>query len=277
MELFTLGIGNYTESDVRESARAWTGWRVNRRANAVSFDPALHDAGRKTFLGRTGALTGDDVVDIIFAQPQCARFFAASLLNWFVYNDPEPELVDRVASLLRRNDYELAPVVAAILTSNVFYSERSYRALVKSPVEFVVGVVQGAGAARDRRRRAARAGADGPAPVLSAERRGLAGRRKLADERHDDRAPELPDAAARIAGARRIVVAARASGGSRRVRRARSPRTCCRATSRRNRSRSSAVIWADPAARRSRRSRPRTTISASAARCISPWPRRPTN
>ena len=139
MELFTLGIGNYTESDVRESARAWTGWRVNRRANAVSFDPALHDAGRKTFLGRTGALTGDDVVDIIFAQPQCARFFAASLLNWFVYNDPEPELVDRVASLLHRNDYELAPVVAAILTSNVFYSERSYRALVKSPVEFVVG------------------------------------------------------------------------------------------------------------------------------------------
>jgi uncharacterized protein (DUF1800 family) len=139
MELFTLGIGNYAESDVRESARAWTGWRVNRRANVVSFDPALHDAGPKTFLGRTGALTGDDVIDIIFAQPQCARFFAASLLNLFVYNDPEPELVDRVASLLRRHDYDLAPVVATILSSNVFYSERSYRALIKSPVEFVVG------------------------------------------------------------------------------------------------------------------------------------------
>ncbi len=147
MELFTLGIGNYSESDVRESARAWTGWRVNRRANAVSFDPALHDAGQKTFLGRTGALTGDDVVDIIFAQPQCARFFAASLLNWFVYNDPEPELVDRIASLLRSHDYELAPVVAAILSSSVFYSERSYRALVKSPVEFVVGSYKALGLA----------------------------------------------------------------------------------------------------------------------------------
>ncbi len=139
MELFTLGIGNYTEADVRESARAWTGWRVYRRSGTVAFDPALHDSGEKTFLGRTGNFTGDDIVDIIFARPQCARFFADSLLSWFVYDDPEPELVELVAQLLRRNDFVLAPVVAAILSSNVFYSERAYRALVKSPVEFVVG------------------------------------------------------------------------------------------------------------------------------------------
>jgi uncharacterized protein (DUF1800 family) len=139
MELFTLGLGNYTEADVRESARAWTGWRVDRRANTVGFDPALHDFGQKTFLGRTGNFNGDDIVDIIFAQPECARFFAASLLSWFVYDDPEPELVGRVAALLRSRDFELAPVVAAILSSNVFYSERAYRSLVKSPVEFVVG------------------------------------------------------------------------------------------------------------------------------------------
>ena len=139
MELFTLGVDHYTENDVRESARAWTGWRVVNRTDTVSFDASLHDSGTKTFLGRTGNFNGDDVVDIIFAQPQCARFFAASLLNWFVYNDPEPPLVDSVAALLRRHEYELAPVVAAILGSGVFYSERAYRALVKSPVEFVVG------------------------------------------------------------------------------------------------------------------------------------------
>jgi uncharacterized protein (DUF1800 family) len=139
MELFTLGIGAYTERDVRESARAWTGWRVNNRADTVTFDASLHDSGIKTFLGHTGNFTGDDIVDIIFTQPQCARFFASSLLNWFVYNNPEPELVDRVAALLRRHNFELAPVVSAILSSNVFYSSRAYRALVKSPVEFVVG------------------------------------------------------------------------------------------------------------------------------------------
>ena len=139
MELFTLGVDNYTEEDVRESARAWTGWQVNRRADIVSFNPALHDAGRKRFLGQTGNFTGDDIVNIIFSQPQCAKFFAASLLNWFVYNDPEPALVDAVAALLRKHDFELAPVVGAILRSDVFYSPRAYRALVKSPVEFVIG------------------------------------------------------------------------------------------------------------------------------------------
>ena len=103
------------------------------------FDPRFHDDGIKTFLGQTGNFTGDDIVNIIFAQPQCARFFATSLLSSFVYNDPEPQLVDGVARLLRQHDFELAPVMSAILRSNVFYSDRAYRALVKSPVEFVVG------------------------------------------------------------------------------------------------------------------------------------------
>ncbi len=148
MELFTLGVDHYTENDVRESARAWTGWRVVNRTDTVSFDAALHDTGTKTFLGRTGTFDGDDIVDIIFAQPQCARFFAASLLSWFVYNNPEPQLVDSVAALLRKHDYELAPVVGAILSSNVFYSARAYRALVKSPVEFVVGTYNALGLKR---------------------------------------------------------------------------------------------------------------------------------
>ncbi len=93
----------------------------------------------------TGNFDGDDIVDIIFDQPQCARFFAASLLNWFVYNDPEPALVDAVADLIRTHNFELTPVLRTVLASDVFYSARAYRALVKSPVEFVVGTYKALG------------------------------------------------------------------------------------------------------------------------------------
>jgi hypothetical protein len=139
MELYTLGRGNYTEDDVRESARAFTGWTIDRRAQTFMANAATHDDGVKRFLGQTGDFNGNDIVRIIYQQPACARFWATTLLNWFVYNDPEPQLVDGVAHLIVKNDYTLAPVLSVLLRSNVFYSERAYRALVKSPVEFVVG------------------------------------------------------------------------------------------------------------------------------------------
>ncbi len=148
MELFTLGVDHYSEDDVRESARAWTGWRIRRLIGDAFFAPQLHDNGTKSFLGRQGNFDGDAIVDIIFAQPQCARFFAGKLLSLFVYDNPEPELVEGVAGLLMRHDYQLAPVVSAILRSNVFYSPRAYRALVKSPVEFVVGTYKALGVAQ---------------------------------------------------------------------------------------------------------------------------------
>jgi uncharacterized protein (DUF1800 family) len=145
MELFTLGIGNYTEQDVRESARAFTGWSFAReRDGSGSFVDRRnqHDDGTKTFLGRSGNFSGADIVRIIFEQPAAARFFARKLLAFFVYSDPEPQLVDRVAALLGRSGFELRPVMATLLRSNLFFSERAYRALVKSPVEFVVGTHQ---------------------------------------------------------------------------------------------------------------------------------------
>ncbi|MBV8152580.1 MAG: DUF1800 domain-containing protein [Candidatus Eremiobacteraeota bacterium] len=141
MELFTLGIGNYTETDVRESARAFTGYTLDRDDRFV-FNRAIHDDGVKTFLGRTGNFTGDDIVDIIFAQPAAPRFFASELLGYFLYSDPEPALIDALAALIRKNNFELRPVLSALLRSNVFYSGRAYRALVKSPTEFVVGAHQ---------------------------------------------------------------------------------------------------------------------------------------
>ncbi|MEO7038982.1 MAG: DUF1800 domain-containing protein [Candidatus Elarobacter sp.] len=145
MELFTLGIGNYTEQDVRESARAFTGWTFRRTPDGLGrfYDNrAQHDDGTKTFLGRSGNFSGNDIVDIIFAQPAAARLFATKLLSFFVYMDPEPQLVDQVAALLTKNNFELAPVMSTVLRSNVFFSDRAYRALVKSPVEFVVGTHQ---------------------------------------------------------------------------------------------------------------------------------------
>jgi len=139
MELFTLGIGNYTEADVREAARAWTGLRIRRTTGEVYLDARLHDSGVKTVLGRTGPLDGSDVVDAIFEQPAAARFLATKLLAFFVYADPEPDLIEVVAQQLRAHDFVLAPVLTTLFSSRVFFSDRAYRALVKSPVEFVVG------------------------------------------------------------------------------------------------------------------------------------------
>jgi uncharacterized protein (DUF1800 family) len=138
MELFTLGIGNYTEQDVRESARAFTGYTLDADDQFV-FNPRQHDDGSKTFLGQTGNFTGDDIVNIIFQQPAAAQFFARKLIEFFVYTDPEPQLIDAVAWQLKKNYFELTPVMSVLLRSNVFHSDRAYRALVKSPTEFVVG------------------------------------------------------------------------------------------------------------------------------------------
>ena len=142
MELFTLGIGNYTETDVRESARAFTGWQAPGPNYAFEFNGRAHDNGMKTFLGKTGNFDGKDIVDIIFQQPAASKYLATKLLDFFLYNDPEPELVDAFAAVIRTNNFELKPSLATLFNSNVFFSDRAYRALVKSPVEFVIGSYQ---------------------------------------------------------------------------------------------------------------------------------------
>ncbi len=139
MELFTLGIGNYSEEDIRQSARAFTGWTIDRKTGEFTFNPRTHDDGTKTFLSRTGNFDGTDIVDIIYQQRAAETFWATTLLSTFVYDDPEPELVNEFANVISRNKFELAPTMSVLLRSNVFYSPRAYRALVKSPVEFVVG------------------------------------------------------------------------------------------------------------------------------------------
>ena len=140
MELFSLGVGNYTEEDVRQSARAFTGWTVNRRmGDVVEFNPLLHDDGVKMFLNRTGDFMGDDIVDIIMQQPATARYMAHKFARHFIYDNPEPELIDALAQKFRGNGYNVATLMSVILRSKLFYSDRAYRALVKSPLELVIG------------------------------------------------------------------------------------------------------------------------------------------
>jgi uncharacterized protein (DUF1800 family) len=141
MELFALGLGNYSEEDVKAAARAFTGWTLDKDARFVYKEQA-HDPGAKTFLGRTGQFNGEDVVAIIVEQPVHQRFICRKLLEFFVYSDPEPELIDGLASVYALAGYDLAKTVGTILRSNVFFSARAYRALPKSPIEFSIGLLR---------------------------------------------------------------------------------------------------------------------------------------
>jgi hypothetical protein len=146
MELFTLGLGNYSESDVKEAARALTGWRYRRDTMAVEFNPRTHDDGAKTILGRSGNFGLTDVVDILVEQPVHQRFIARKLLEFFVYSDPEPELTEALAQTYALAGRDLAKTVGTILRSQIFFSSRAYRAIPKSPIEFAIGLLRFTGA-----------------------------------------------------------------------------------------------------------------------------------
>ena len=141
MELFALGLGNYTEDDVKEAARSFTGWTLDKSL-AFLDNPKLHDDTPKTVLGKTGNWNGNDVVNIIVQQPAHSRFMAHKLLEFFVYSDPEPELIEALASVYAISGYDIPKTVGTIFRSNVFYSSRAYRAIPKSPIEFAVGTLR---------------------------------------------------------------------------------------------------------------------------------------
>ena len=138
MELFTLGEGHYTESDVKEAARAFTGYRIDPRNQSFRFAAKQFDEGMKTFMGNTGPWDGDQVLDIIVSQPQCARFIAAKIWKFFAYDDPEPNLVDALASEFRNLHYEVRPFMKSLLLSEEFYSSKARNTQIKSPVQFLV-------------------------------------------------------------------------------------------------------------------------------------------
>ena len=145
MELFSIGIGNYTETDVQEAARAFTGWSMSFETGQFRFRPDVHDFGEKTFLGISGNLDGDDIIDRIFEQPETARFMARKLWEFFAYPDPDEELVDELGNIFRESGYEIRPLMKAIFEHAEFYSERAFRALVKSPSEMLVNFLRESG------------------------------------------------------------------------------------------------------------------------------------
>jgi uncharacterized protein (DUF1800 family) len=138
MELFTLGLGNYTEEDVREAARAFTGYRINMANQAYRFVVSQHDSRQKRFLGRSGHFSGDDILDLIVEQPACARFIGRKIWRFFVEDEPPAEMVEAVAGALRRHGFELRPVLKEIFSSAEFYSPRVIRQQIKSPAQFLV-------------------------------------------------------------------------------------------------------------------------------------------
>lgn len=153
MELFTLGIGNYTEKDIQESARAFTGWSIGRangkalpadnkglkRGQAIfAFRPFQHDDGDKAYLGKAGNFNGDDIIDILCDQPRTSFYITKKIWEWFVYQDPDDALVHRFADKFHSSNLNIKLLLRNIMTSPEFYSERAERGVYKCPVDFVV-------------------------------------------------------------------------------------------------------------------------------------------
>ncbi len=142
MELFTLGEGNYGEHDIKEMARAFTGWSINPETGEFLFRPFAHDDGEKTVLGRTGNFDGDAALDILLAQPQTAEFIVTKLWREFVSPSPDPAEVRRIARIFRDSRYDIRAALGALLVSDAFYATKNRAALIKSPVELVVGTLR---------------------------------------------------------------------------------------------------------------------------------------
>jgi uncharacterized protein (DUF1800 family) len=157
LELFTLGIGNYTEYDIREAARAFTGM-VPTDNQPGGGDPGFryemtqHDGGAKTFLKQTGPWQAADIVRIVLDQPACAVFLCRKLYRFFIDDSAEPraELLGPLAEELRCRRYSMRHVVGIVLRSRLFHSQAAFRRIIKSPVDFSAGLVRALEVPRSR-------------------------------------------------------------------------------------------------------------------------------
>jgi uncharacterized protein (DUF1800 family) len=139
MELFTIGRGNYTEQDVKESARAFTGWGFDQSGD-FRFRQALHDGGQKTFLGKSGNFTGEDIINILFERKETALFLSTKLYKYLVNETPDATHVNAMADVFYKADYEIKPLLEYVFTADWFYEEKNIGNLVKSPVELIIGL-----------------------------------------------------------------------------------------------------------------------------------------
>ena len=142
MELFTLGEGHYTENDIREAARAFTGYQMNRLNAKVTHIRRQWDPSDKTVLGKTGPFTGAEVIDVIFQQPAAARLVPSKLWEYFVAENPPTPVVDALAEIFRASDFRIEPVLRRIFLSKEFYAEPVIRDQIKSPIQYLVAMLK---------------------------------------------------------------------------------------------------------------------------------------
>ena len=141
MELFCLGLGNYTEKDIQELARCFTGWEIQRKQ--FKFNSYQHDFGKKTLLGQSGEYNGEDGIRVILAQPAAPQFICKNLVRYFVTDEEvATEMIEPLAQLFRKNELRVAPVVETLLTSRYFYSEEALATKVRSPVELGISLLR---------------------------------------------------------------------------------------------------------------------------------------
>ncbi|MFA5659471.1 MAG: DUF1800 domain-containing protein [Oscillospiraceae bacterium] len=136
LELFTVGIGNFNETDVAEAARSLTGWKVENIT--AYFEEANHDNTPKTFMGRTGNFDYPDIINIIFERPETAVFLCRELYTEFVFFEPDEAAISGMAEILRANNYNLKPVLSYILKEKLFSNPQIIGSKIKSPVEFLI-------------------------------------------------------------------------------------------------------------------------------------------
>ena len=137
LELFTLGEGHYGEKDIKEAARAFTGYSLNRGTGAVTHNRSRWDRGEKTFLGKTGKFDGDGIIDVIFAGKQVTRYLSMKLWEFFAYENPSEGLVEALGGVLAAENFEVKPLLRTIFRSEEFYSEQAVRTQIKSPVQYL--------------------------------------------------------------------------------------------------------------------------------------------
>jgi uncharacterized protein (DUF1800 family) len=146
MELFTLGEasqgGGYNEQDIKEVARAFTGWSIDRDDFSFKFRRPAHDVGIKTVLGRSGFFDGDDALDILLAQSVCSQFIVSKLWKEFVSPLPDAKEVKRIAQRFAQSNYAIAVALSDLLATDAFWAESNRGSLIKSPVDLVIGTVR---------------------------------------------------------------------------------------------------------------------------------------
>lgn len=145
-ELFTVGIGNYTETDIKEAARAFTGHTLDKSLQYV-FNKNQHDAGNKTFYGQTGPFDADDILAILVRHPATARFLTTKLFRFFVYDNPDPSTIDRLAATYVSSNFDIRSVLRDMFSGPEFLSPQAFHAQIKSPVDLVTGTIKGLGVA----------------------------------------------------------------------------------------------------------------------------------